>query len=355
MPRFDRDEILARVDLRALLGEFCGPVQGAGVGARWHCPVPDHEDVRPSVSVRVDRRGVERWRCWSLGHGGTAIDVLYHVHNLSYSDAIAHLADRAGVGVDEPRRAVLRQPVERPAVPLQPQGLAYVEACERLLWQPVGRPVLDYLLGRGLEYDVLRVNRVGADPGTGRLRRAGGLPKHGVGAVFPALSVDGQITYFQTRYLDPKPNRSKYANPATRLGDNPHHGWSRPAGPGKQPVVMCEGFPDAYIASSAGYEAIAILGTANANDRLVERLTPALQGRPVILTLDGDAAGRHAAEQLSQSLSKRGIMVIDIPLPSGKDLNSWVHEARSLPDLGRRRPSMICRPESVPAVVVPAP
>ena len=94
MRRFDRDEVLARVDLRALLDEFCGPAHGAGAGARWHCPVPDHDDVRPSVSVRVDRRGVDRWRCWSLGHGGTAIDVLYHVHNLSYRDAIAHLADR---------------------------------------------------------------------------------------------------------------------------------------------------------------------------------------------------------------------------------------------------------------------
>ena len=163
-------------------------------------------------------------------------------------------------------------------MPLQPQALAYVEACEKLLWQPVGRPVLEYLLGRGLEEDVLRLNRVGADPGTGRLRRAGGLPKHGVGAVFPALDVDGQVTYFQTRYLDPKPNRSKYANPAARLGDNPHHGWTRPPGPAKQPIVMCEGFPDAYIASSAGYDAIAILGTANANERLVERLRRTLQG-----------------------------------------------------------------------------
>ena len=356
MRRFDRDEVLARVDLRALLDEFCGPAHGAGAGARWHCPVPDHDDIRPSVSVRVDRRGVDRWRCWSLGHGGTAIDVLYHVHNLSYRDAIAHLADRVGVGVDEPRRRVLRRPApEQLPVPLQPQAHAYVEACEKLLWQPLGRPVLEYLLGRGLEEDILRLNRVGADPGTGHLPRPGGLPRQGVGAVFPALDVDGQVTYFQTRYLDPKPDRSKYANPATRLGDNPHHGWTRPQSAPKQPILMCEGFPDAYVASSAGYDAIAILGTANANERLVERVLASLKGRPVVLTLDGDEAGRHAADQLYRSLSKRGIMVVDIPLPSGTDLNSWVHQARSLPDIGRHRPSTICRPDPAPAVVVPAP
>jgi hypothetical protein len=48
-------------------------------------------------------------------------------------------------------------------------------------------------------------------------------------------------------------------------------------------------------------------------------------------------------------------MVVDIPLPSGTDLNSWVHQARSLPDIGRRRPPTMCRPDPAPAVVVPAP
>ena len=116
------------------------------------------------------------------------------------------------------------------------------------------------------------MNRVGADPGTSKLRRAGGLPKAGPGAVFPALDVDGAVTYFQTRYLDPGRDRSKYGNPASRLGDNPRHGWTRPAGAPKQPVVICEGFPDAYIANSAGYDAIAVLGTANATPALAERL-----------------------------------------------------------------------------------
>ena len=111
----------------------------------------------------------------------------------------------------------IRRPLPpRPAVPLQPQAVRYVEACERLLWQPVGRPVLDYLADeRGLDPDVLRVNRVGADPGTGKLRRAGGLPKDGPGAVFPALDADGQVAYFQTRYLDPsRTDRSTATRPA---------------------------------------------------------------------------------------------------------------------------------------------
>src|SRR5262245_18877776 len=208
MRRFDRDEVLARSDLRSLLDEIAGPATGSGAGARWHCPVPDRNDVHPSVTVTVDRRGVERWRCWSLGHGGTAIDVLYHTRNLSYSDAVAHLADCAGLSGSAPVRAVFRRATpEQVQIPLQPQARAYVDACARLLWQPAGRAVLEYLLSRGLDADVLRENRVGADPGTSKLRRAGGLPKQGPGAVFPALDVEGRVVYFQTRYLLSKPSR----------------------------------------------------------------------------------------------------------------------------------------------------
>ena len=74
--RFDRDELLARIDLRALLDELSGPATGPGRTARWHCPAVDHDDVHPSVTVRPDRRGIDRWRCWSGGHGGTAIDAI---------------------------------------------------------------------------------------------------------------------------------------------------------------------------------------------------------------------------------------------------------------------------------------
>ena len=356
--RHDRDEILARTDLRALLDELCGPATSLGRTARWHCPVPDHVDVHPSVTISVDRRGVERWRCWSIGHGGTAIDALYHVRNVNYRDALEELARRAGISPDEPRMRPIRRPLAwRHPVELQPAAVKYVGACERLLWEPAGRRVLEYLVDeRGLDPEVLRVNRVGADPGTSTLRRAGGIPKYGPGAVFPALDADGRLVYFPTRYLNPGPNRSKYGNPASRHGDNPRHGWTRPATRSKEAVVICEGFPDAYIANGAGYDAVAVLGTPNATPALVEQLAPRLRIRPAILTLDGDEAGRVAANHLRIGLERCGIMVVELPLPSGTDLNSWVREARQLPDLGRStRPTHLPGAVAAPPPTVPAP
>lgn len=355
--RYDRDELLARTDLRALLDELCGPATALGRTSRWRCPEPDHDDVHPSVTVTVDRRGIERWRCWSGGHGGTAIDAIHAACRVGHREALDELARRAGLQPGElsVRRIAPSLPVREP-VPMHPSVVRYVEACEQLLWKPVGRPVLDYLINeRSLDPDVLRANRVGADPGSNSLRRAGGLPRAGPGAVFPALAADGEVAYFQTRFLDPGEG-SKYGNPASRLGDNPRHGWTRPVGVPKQAVVVCEGFPDAYTASSAGYTAVAVLGALNATPVLTDHLAPRIGGRPMILAFDGDDAGRTASRSLAGALARHGIMVVELPLPSGADLNSWVHSARQIPELG---PSMRPTPNPgvapLPALAIPGP
>ena len=68
---------------------------GAGDGdGRWHCPDRDHPDEHPSVTMQVDGDGVQRWRCWSGGHGGTAIDAVMAAHHVDAGGAIRWLAER---------------------------------------------------------------------------------------------------------------------------------------------------------------------------------------------------------------------------------------------------------------------
>ena len=165
--------------------------------------------------------------------------------------------------------------------------------------------------------------------------------------MFPALTFDREIGYVQTRYVDPGEHRSKYDNPAGRLGDNPKHGWTQPTGQPKQPIVICEGFPDAYTANKAGYTAIAVLGALNATPALVEQLVPRIGNRPVIIAFDGDDAGLSAAKLLTEAFGRRGILVAELPLPSGTDLNSWAHTARQIPELG---PTL--RPTPTPGLAI---
>ncbi|MCW2752467.1 MAG: zinc finger, CHC2-type [Aeromicrobium sp.] len=356
--RYDRDELLARTDLRLLLDELCGPPIALGRTARWRCPEPEHDDAHPSVTVTTDRRGIERWKCWSGGHGGTAIDAVHVAYRIGNREAFDELARRAGLQSDQPPvRPVSASPPQREPIALHPDAIRYVEACEQLLWKPIGRPVLEYLINRrGLDAEVLRVNRVGADPGSSRLRRGSGLPRGGPGAVFPAADGDGEIAYLQTRYIDPGEHRSKYGNPTSRLGDNPRHGWTRPAGAPKYPIVVCEGFPDAFTANGAGYSAVAVLGALNATPILGAALVPRIGSRPVIVAFDGDAAGRSASRILTESLSGHGIMVVELPLPSGSDLNSWVNAARQVPELGPSlRPTPKVDLATVPTLAISGP
>ena len=75
----DRDDLLRRTDLAALLDELSpAPATRQGPTARWHCIDAGHDDQHPSITMFVDRRGIERWKCWSGGHGGTAIDPRPH-------------------------------------------------------------------------------------------------------------------------------------------------------------------------------------------------------------------------------------------------------------------------------------
>lgn len=49
-------------------------------GGMVHCPLPDHDDRRPSCMVYAEpARG---WYCWGCSRGGTAYDLAAHVWGL---------------------------------------------------------------------------------------------------------------------------------------------------------------------------------------------------------------------------------------------------------------------------------
>src|ERR1700675_2059679 len=93
----DRDDLLRRTDLAVLLDELSpGPPTRLGQNARWRCINPGHDDNHPSITMFTDRRGIQRWKCWSGGHGGTAIDALLVARGGTIADALVELERRAG-------------------------------------------------------------------------------------------------------------------------------------------------------------------------------------------------------------------------------------------------------------------
>ena len=96
--RWNISDVLDRTDLSMLLDELGTPSTRVGPGRRWHCPMPDHDDHRASVTMHRDGRGHERWRCWSGDHRGDAVDLVMAVTNRDRSDAVDWLAQKGRHG-----------------------------------------------------------------------------------------------------------------------------------------------------------------------------------------------------------------------------------------------------------------
>lgn len=344
---YDRDELLARVDLAGLFTDLVGPPKGRARSERFSCPAPDHSQTGKTPPVSLDReRGL--WRCHGCGAGGSAVDLVVLAQNLTVGEAIAELArsvhlepeERPGMATG---RALPRQsrakPASEPAPVVEktpavgvPGALeAYVGACEVALWHPEGKPVLAWLRKRGLSDTALRAARVGADPGARLLQRAPGLPRRGPGAVFPVLDPTGQASYCQVRRLSGEP---KYDNPESgTFGRNPRLAvLPAPEGADASVVLVCEGMPDALTATSFGKRAVAILGAGYPDVSLATRLVEAFPDERIVVAFDADQAGERGAVLLAELLAGLGAgpRVFRLSVPEGvssdpkeRDLNAW--------------------------------
>jgi DNA primase len=327
--RYDRDELLARTDLTVLADELLGFHVGNGRNARWPSPVPNHPQTgrTPPMSIFVDHRGIERWTCFATGANGTAIDLVMVATGRSVGDAIGWLAERARLDRPPPERPppVRRDPPSSPPPARGPSTALkeYVEACERILWQPAGAAIRHWLVEeRCLDPEVLRLNRVGADPGPRTLRRAKGLPRQGLAAVFPALDDRREPVYLQARYLRPPPNRGKYDNPSGGHGRNPRVTTVEPAAAASGLTLVTEGIPDALAAASAGYRGVAIFGAGVPDGRLTTQLakTPGL----LVVAFDADEAGRAGANRVLDLIRREGRSDVVCVEPADGDLNAWL-------------------------------
>ena len=298
--------------------------------------MPAHEDNHASVTIHTDHGGHQRWRCWSgdNDHRGDAIDLVRITQHLPRSEAVDWLASRAGMIPDLPLPTVARREPSvrtKAEVTLDPAVHRYVEACERILWGSTGRPVREWLHGRGFSDELLRANRVGCDPGREMMQRHRGLPYGGsVGAVFPALNECGDVHYVQTRYLDPG-DGPKYDNPAASLGHNPRLAWTREIGaPQAGSLIICEGIPDALTAAALGHHAVGILGSQSPDDSVAMTIGRHARnaGLTVVLVNDHDVAGQAWASRLSSLLEGVGIESTTLQPPEpGVDLNIWMSQS----------------------------
>jgi DNA primase len=341
-----REDALDRTNLRDLLTELTGAPRQLGAAARWRCVTPTHEDENPSTTVFKDSHGRERYRCWSCGDAGTAIDALMQARSMSVAEAISELESRTN-STDTPapeRSRAERQPAT--AVALSNDAKTYINDCADRLWTPEGRSARTWLLQRGLaDPDLLRTNLVGFDPGRRKLPRAEGLPGNitferdgrtrrldlpgGSGVTFPAFNRNGEPVHVQCRLLQPGQNRFKYVNPRRAHGTIPAASFPiEPAGCDRDVLIVTEGTPDGLIGLTAGFRVAVVTSATTVRQATADDISAHASGATIVLAFDNDDAGTAATAALQARLSGP---VRVLRLPAGQDLTD-TYNRRSTPE-----------------------
>jgi DNA primase len=309
------------------------------VGARYTGLCPFHQEKTPSFSVKPDRG---TYHCFGCGVGGDAISFVRETEGLDFVGAIEWLADRFRVPLEyeesSPEADAKRRRRERLYALLDQAASFY----ERGLWAESGKPVQDYLEGRGLGEEICREFRLGLSPAGGMLARkarekgfsqqelaaAGLVTKRGTDyfqrrLMFPLTDARGRVLGFQARKLhEDDPLRGKYVNsPESELfrKSNVLYGFhlARPAISKEDRALVVEGNLDVIALRQAGLQpVVASMGTALTEGQLRElaRLT----GR-VFLCFDADAAGEEATLRGMELARGQGFDVRVVALPKGKD------------------------------------
>jgi len=309
----------------------------AGTVYKGLCPF--HAEKTPSFIVTPDR---ETWHCFGCGEHGDIFTFLMRRDGLDFREALARLAEKAGVELSEHtaredrHRRRLREALEA--------AVAWYR--EVLLQARQADGARAYLAERGLSEATLERFAVGYAPNnweamTKRLRGKGFSDADLIGAGLASPSTRGGVyDRFRARIIIPIRDASgraiglggrimpgaegpKYLNsPATPLFDKSRTLYGIDLAKGairrEKLAVIVEGYTDVMAAHQAGFgNVVASLGTALTHGQveLANRYADA-----VALAYDVDLAGETATqrgllEELGPVISKVRV----IRIPAGKD------------------------------------
>jgi DNA primase len=338
IPRDFIDTLLARVDIVDVIDRRV-PLKKAGQNYQACCPF--HSEKTPSFTVSPTK---QFYHCFGCGAHGSALGFLMEYEHMSFPDAVASLAQDAGLALP----AAAHQEPERPKPPAA-LGEALERASSFYRQQLKQSPrAIDYLKRRGLTGAIAARYGIGYAPDGSPLKRvfkdygaealaASGLVIEGERGrydrfrdriMFPIRNSKGQIIGFGGRVLDG--GEPKYLNsPETPLF---HKGAeiyglfeARAAIKTAGRAIVVEGYMDVVALAQHGVEfAVATLGTATTpmHARTLLRHTDRL-----VYAFDGDNAGRKAAwRALENTLEalQDGKEVSFLFLPEGEDPDSYI-------------------------------
>jgi hypothetical protein len=351
------ERLLSQIELAKLAEQAGTELHQSGRELRGVCPL--HKgDNRTAFSIYIDEDGRERWHCYTdCNTGGDAIDFVRRWRGMDFIEAVKHLAEYAGLGLDElglSPQNVQAESERRKRTDLFGAAARYFAS---RLWDKEGEVARAWLLKRGFTEKTLRsagwgfcktdngllqhLQKAGADLTLARqsgLLRADGLDftanAEGQAAAPDGYVIyphtwNGQVVYFSARGLNPVNPDDKSRN----LPGERQVYWALV--PGDTKLVIVEGQSDAESLRQIGRSALGLCGLGSIPTHEIERIQ---RYRAVYLALDNDLlhAKLPAIEQdkirkrkaestarLCESLGPLTMVAKDLP---AKDINAWLQK-----------------------------
>ena len=354
-----KEQVRQAIDIADLVGRYV-PLRRQGKLLVGLCPW--HDDTRPSLQVNPQR---QTFRCWVCDIGGDVFSFLMRIEGLSFPEALAQLAQQAGIPLGRGGK-----PSANPRQKLHDVLRWAIDKYHQLLFQPEGKEALDYLHQRQIHQESIRRFRLGFAPpqwdwlvqqaaaagiDSGLLSAAGlAAPRERGGhydrfrarVLFPIYDAQGRPVGLGGRILPQHADQrtAKYINtPETALfaksrllfGLDQARDALRRSGV----AVVVEGYTDCIMAHQLGLQnVVAVLGTAMTEAHL-RLLRPLVE--EVVLVLDGDEAGRRRSEELLELFATGGLDLRVCTLPAGLDpcefllqrgVDAWQELVAAAPD-----------------------
>jgi len=338
------DAVISQVRQTADIVDFIGqvtPLKPAGKSFKGLCPF--HREKTPSF--HVDRaKGL--FYCFGCGTGGDVFKFLTLAERFTFPEAVEYVANRVGIQLPKKKRDSKESDKEQSLEILEEAATAFHQA---LGWTP--NPADEYLKKRGTSNEIRTRYGFGFAPDSwdylltrlGRKYAPERLEK--VGLVVPRKSQSGFYDRFRNRLMIPIHSEvgnvigfggrsldgtdPKYLNSPesdtfnkSNLLYNLHR--SRDQMRRLDRAILVEGYFDAIALDHAGVPGVvASMGTSltAAQASILKRQT-----RRVIISYDGDDAGRNAALRAAPILLSAGLSVQILVANDKEDPDSVIRD-----------------------------
>lgn len=336
-----RSELLSKVNIADVVGEHVTLVNKGG--RLWAC-CPFHNEKTPSFTVNTDR---QFYHCFGCGKGGNVINFVMETEKLNYVEACQYLADKAGMTMPQKENHTRYQDFRAQREKTQKMNRIAARFFYDSLQGESGKEAREYLEKRGISEAVIKTFGLGFAPDgwdamltllkengyTQKDAIEAGLAKASGGKVYdafrnrvmmPIINNFSEVIGFGGRVMDT--SEPKYLNSSETAAFNKRKNLYNLNLVRKiknlQYFVLVEGYMDAIALYMYGVKnVVATLGTALTAEqaRLIKRYVPS-----VVISYDGDEAGRKATLRALDVLAEAGLDVKVISIPDGMDPDDYL-------------------------------